>query len=149
MTTGPLGQGLAAAVGVAIAEKQLAAYFNREGHPIIDHATYVFVGDGCLMEGISHEACSLAGTLRLGKLIVFYDDNEISIDGHVGEWFTDDTPRRFEAYNWHVIRDVDGHKGDAVRRAIKEARARSDKPTLICCKTTIGFGAPTRSEERR
>jgi len=142
MTTGPLGQGLASAVGMAIAEKNLATTFNREGHDIVNHYTYVFAGDGCLMEGISHEACSLAGTMGLGKLIVFYDDNEISIDGHVSEWFTDDTPHRFESYGWHVIRDVDGHQGDAIRRSIEEARARTDKPTLICCKTTIGFGAP-------
>ncbi|MEO7557942.1 MAG: transketolase [Gammaproteobacteria bacterium] len=141
-TTGPLGQGIANAVGMAIAEKNLAAQFNREGHRIIDHYTYVFLGDGCLMEGISHEVCSLAGTLGLGKLIAFYDDNGISIDGHVEGWFTDDTPKRFEAYGWHVVPDVDGHNSEALLKAVREARSVNDKPTLICCKTVIGFGAP-------
>lgn len=141
-TTGPLGQGLANAVGMALAEKVLAGQFNRPGHEIVDHHTYVFLGDGCLMEGISHEVCSLAGTLKLGKLIGFYDDNGISIDGKVQGWFTDDTPARFEAYGWHVVRNVDGHDGEAVRRAIEEARSVTDKPSLICCKTIIGFGAP-------
>ncbi|KAF0191090.1 MAG: transketolase [Gammaproteobacteria bacterium] len=141
-TTGPLGQGVTNGVGMALAEKVLAAHFNRDGHAIVDHSTYVFLGDGCLMEGISHEACSLAGTLGLGKLICFYDDNGISIDGHVEGWFTDDTPKRFEAYGWHVVRDVDGHDSDAVKRAVTEARSVSDKPTLICCKTIIGWGAP-------
>ncbi|MDE2233971.1 MAG: transketolase [Gammaproteobacteria bacterium] len=141
-TTGPLGQGLANAVGMAIAEKSLAARFNRPGFKIVDHYTYVFVGDGCLMEGISHEVCSLAGTLGLGKLIVFYDDNGISIDGRVQGWFTDDTPKRFASYGWHVVTDVDGLDAAAVKRAIEEARAVTDKPTLIDCKTIIGFGAP-------
>ncbi|MGB9429386.1 MAG: transketolase [Gammaproteobacteria bacterium] len=144
-TTGPLGQGLANAVGMAIAEKSLAARFNRPGFKIVDHYTYVFLGDGCLMEGISHEACSLAGTLGLGKLIGFYDDNRISIDStedSIGLWFTDDTPKRFEAYGWHVVREVDGHDAAAVKRAIEEARGVSDRPTLICCKTIIAFGAP-------
>jgi transketolase len=141
-TTGPLGQGLANAVGMALAEKVLAAQFNRPGHEIVDHHTYVFMGDGCLMEGISHEVCSLAGTLKLGKLIGFYDDNGISIDGKVQGWFTDDSPARFEAYGWHVIRDVDGHDGEAVRKAIEEARSVTDRPSLICCKTIIGFGSP-------
>ncbi len=141
-TTGPLGQGITNAVGMAIAEKVLAGTFNREGHHIVDHYTYVFLGDGCLMEGISHEACSLAGTLKLGKLIAFYDDNGISIDGHVHGWFTDDTPKRFEAYGWHVVRDVDGHNAEAIHKAILEARAVNDKPSLICCKTVIGYGAP-------
>ena len=141
-TTGPLGQGLANAVGMALAEKILASQFNRPGHEIVDHYTYVFLGDGCLMEGISHEACSLAGTLKLGKLIGFYDDNGISIDGKVHGWFTDDTPKRFEAYGWHVVRGVDGHDAEAVRRAVEEARAVTDRPSLICCKTIIGFGAP-------
>ncbi len=141
-TTGPLGQGLANAVGMALAERVLAARFNREGHKIIDHYTYVFCGDGCLMEGISHEACSLAGTLGLAKLIAFYDDNGISIDGQVQGWFTDDTPRRFEAYGWHVIPAVDGHDREAVRDAIEQARAQSERPSLICCKTIIGYGAP-------
>ena len=143
-TTGPLGQGLANAVGMALAEKLLAGEFNREGLPIVDHYTYCFVGDGCLMEGISHEACSLAGTFNLGKLIVFYDDNGISIDGKVVEWFNDDTPKRFEAYGWHVVRNVDGHDADAVLAAIKKARARKDQPSLICCKTIIGWGAPNK-----
>ncbi len=141
-TTGPLGQGITNAVGMAIAEKVLAGTFNRDGHHIVDHYTYVFLGDGCLMEGISHESCSLAGTLGLGKLIAFYDDNGISIDGHVEGWFTDDTPKRFEAYGWHVVRDVDGHNSDAVRKAILEARSVNDKPSMICCKTVIGYGAP-------
>jgi transketolase len=127
---------------MAIAEKVLAGSFNRDGHHIVDHYTYVFLGDGCLMEGISHEACSLAGTLGLGKLIAFYDDNGISIDGHVEGWFTDNTPKRFEAYGWHVVRDVDGHNPDAVRKAILEARSVNDKPSMICCKTVIGYGAP-------
>ena len=143
-TTGPLGQGLTNAVGMAIAEKVLAANFNREGHTIVDHSTYVFLGDGCLMEGISHEACALAGTLGLGRLIAFYDDNGISIDGEVEGWFTDDTPGRFEAYGWHVVRSVDGHDADAVKAAIEAARAETGKPTLICCKTVIGFGAPNK-----
>ncbi|MBI3571411.1 MAG: transketolase [Gammaproteobacteria bacterium] len=141
-TTGPLGQGITNAVGMALAEKALAGQFNRDGHHIVDHYTYVFLGDGCLMEGISHEACSLAGTLGLGKLIAFYDDNGISIDGHVEGWFTDNTPKRFEAYGWHVVRDVDGHNPDAIRKAIMEARAVNDKPSMICCKTVIGYGAP-------
>ncbi len=141
-TTGPLGQGITNAVGMAIAEKVLAGQFNRDGHHIVDHYTYVFLGDGCLMEGISHEACSLAGTLGLGKLIAFYDDNGISIDGHVEGWFTDNTPKRFEAYGWHVVRDVDGHDPEAIRRAILEARSVNDKPSMICCKTVIGYGAP-------
>ncbi|MEJ2255954.1 MAG: transketolase [Woeseiaceae bacterium] len=141
-TTGPLGQGLANAVGMALAEKMLAAEFNREGHEIVDHRTWVFLGDGCLMEGISHEACSLAGTLKLGKLICFYDDNNISIDGNVDAWFTDDTPGRFEAYGWQVIDDVDGHDAAAVAAAIDKALGESERPSIICCKTTIGFGAP-------
>ena len=144
-TTGPLGQGLANAVGMALAERLLAAEFNRPGHRIVNHHTYVFVGDGCLMEGISHEACSLAGTLGLGKLIVFYDDNGISIDGHCKGWFTDDTPQRFEAYNWHVISHVDGHDVDAVDAAIRSAQAVADRPTLIQCKTIIGKGSPNRA----
>jgi len=145
-TTGPLGQGLANAVGMAIAERTLAAEFNRPGFDIVDHHTYVFLGDGCLMEGISHEACSLAGTLGLGKLIALYDDNGISIDGHVKGWFTDDTPKRFEAYGWHVVAGVDGHSFDAVDDAIKQARAVTDRPSLICCKTIIGKGAPTKAD---
>lgn len=144
-TTGPLGQGITNAVGMAIAEKALAAQFNRPGHNIVDHHTYTFLGDGCLMEGVSHEACSLAGTLGLGKLIAFWDDNGISIDGHVEGWFTDNTPARFEAYGWHVVRNVDGHDSEAVRVAIDEARAVTDKPTLICCKTIIGYGSPNKS----
>ncbi|HEX2529863.1 MAG TPA: transketolase [Burkholderiaceae bacterium] len=140
-TTGPLGQGIGNAVGMALAEKLLAAEFNQPGFNVVDHYTYVFVGDGCLMEGISHEACSLAGTLRLSKLVVLYDDNGISIDGRVDGWFRDDTPKRFEAYGWNVIRNVDGHDVDAVDAAIGQAR-KSDKPTLICCKTVIGKGAP-------
>jgi len=143
-TTGPLGQGISNAVGMAIAEKNLAAQFNRDGHAIMDHHTYVFLGDGCLMEGISHEACSLAGTLGLGKLIAFYDDNGISIDGEVQGWFTDDTPARFEAYGWHVIPDVDGHDHAAVKQAIEQARGETARPTLICCKTIIGWGSPNK-----
>ena len=142
-TTGPLGQGLANAVGMAVAEKTLAAQFNRENHEIVDHYTYVFAGDGCLMEGISHEVCSLAGTLQLGKLIVFYDDNGISIDGEVEEWFSDDTPARFEAYGWQVLK-ADGHDGEAIAKAIESAQVESSKPTLICCKTVIGFGSPNK-----
>lgn len=143
-TTGPLGQGITNAVGMALAEKSLAAQFNRPGFDIVDHFTYVFLGDGCLMEGISHEACSLAGTLGLGKLIAFWDDNGISIDGHVEGWFTDNTPARFEAYGWHVVANVDGHNPDAIKAAIEQARAVSDKPTLICTKTVIGYGAPNK-----
>jgi transketolase len=143
-TTGPLGQGLANAVGMALAEKILAATFNRPGHEVVDHHTYVFLGDGCLMEGVSHEACSLAGTLGLGKLICFYDDNGISIDGEVEGWFTDDTPKRFEAYGWHVVPGVDGHDPEAVQRAIKLARAEGGRPSLICCKTVIGWGSPNK-----
>ncbi len=143
-TTGPLGQGIANAVGFAIAEKTLAAQFNRTGHTIVDHNTYVFMGDGCMMEGISHEVCSLAGTLKLGKLIAFYDDNGISIDGEVEGWFTDDTPKRFESYGWEVIPAVDGHSFEALEAAIAQARRNTDKPTLICCKTTIGFGSPNK-----
>lgn len=141
-TTGPLGQGIANAVGMAIAEKILATQFNRPEHKIVDHYTYAFLGDGCLMEGISHEVCSLAGTLGLGKLIAFWDDNEISIDGDVKGWFTDNTPQRFESYHWHVIANVDGHDAEQVYKAIEQARAVTDKPTLICCKTTIAYGAP-------
>lgn len=144
-TTGPLGAGISNAVGMAIAEKTLAAQFNREGHDIVDHFTYCFLGDGCLMEGISHEACSLAGTLGLGKLIAFWDDNGISIDGHVEGWFTDDTPKRFEAYGWHVIAGVDGHDPEAIKAAINEAKSVTDKPSMICCKTIIGFGSPNKS----
>ena len=144
-TTGPLGQGLANAVGMAIAEKVLAARFNRHGHTVVDHRTWVFLGDGCLMEGISHEACSLAGTLGLGKLIAFYDDNDVSIDGDVRGWFTDDTPARFDAYGWHVVRSVDGHDPAAIDAAIREALAAEDRPSLLCCKTVIGFGAPTKA----
>lgn len=144
-TTGPLGQGVTNAVGMAIAEKALAAQFNQPGHEIVDHHTYVFLGDGCLMEGVSHEACSLAGTLGLGKLIAFWDDNGISIDGHVEGWFTDNTPGRFAAYGWHVIADVDGHDADAVRAAIVAAKQETSKPTLICCKTIIGYGSPNKS----
>ena len=143
-TTGPLGQGIANAVGMALTEKMLAAQFNQPGHDIVDHKTWVFLGDGCLMEGISHEACSLAGTLRLGKLIAIYDDNNISIDGEVGGWFTDDTPKRFEAYGWQVIADVDGHDSASIAAAIDAALADADRPTLICCKTVIGFGAPNK-----
>ncbi|MBK1615145.1 transketolase [Rubrivivax gelatinosus] len=148
-TTGPLGQGLANAVGMALAEKLLAAEFNRPGHTLVDHRTWVFHGDGCLMEGISHEACSLAGTLRLSKLVALYDDNGISIDGHVDGWFTDDTPARFRAYGWHVIGPIDGHDAAALDAAMAEARAQGDaadgKPTLIVCKTTIGKGAPNKA----
>ena len=144
-TTGPLGQGITNAVGMAIAEKALAGQFNRPGHDIVDHHTYVFMGDGCLMEGISHEACSLAGTLGLGKLIAFWDDNGISIDGHVDGWFTDNTPMRFESYGWHVIADVDGHDSDAIARAITSAKSVTDKPSIICCKTVIGFGSPNKA----
>jgi len=143
-TTGPLGQGLANAVGMAMAEKTLAAHFNKPGHEIVDHYSYVFAGDGCLMEGISHEVCSLAGTLGLGKLIAFYDDNGISIDGQVEGWFADDTPKRFEAYGWQVIPDVDGHDPEQIRAAVEAARADSARPTLICCKTVIGFGSPNK-----
>ncbi len=143
-TTGPLGQGITNAVGMAIAEKALAAQFNKPGHDIVDHFTYVFMGDGCLMEGISHEACSLAGTLGLGKLIAFWDDNGISIDGHVEGWFSDDTPKRFEAYGWHVIPAVDGHDSDAINAAIEAAKA-DPRPTLICTKTIIGFGSPNKA----
>jgi transketolase len=142
-TTGPLGAGVSNAVGMAIAEKTLAAQFNREGHNIVDHHTYVFLGDGCLMEGISHEACSLAGTLGLGKLIAFWDDNGISIDGEVEGWFTDDTPARFEAYGWHVV-SVDGHDSEAIAAAIAAAKSVTDKPSMICCKTIIGFGSPNK-----
>jgi transketolase len=141
-TTGPLGQGITNGVGMALAEKTLASQFNQPGHDIVDHNTYVFLGDGCMMEGISHEACSLASTLGLGKLIAFWDDNGISIDGETEGWFTDDTPARFEAYGWQVIRDVDGHDADAINSAIEAAKADGAKPTLICCKTTIGFGSP-------
>ncbi|MCV6611868.1 MAG: transketolase [Amphritea sp.] len=143
-TTGPLGQGITNAVGFAIAEKSLAAQFNRDGHEIIDHHTYAFLGDGCLMEGISHEACSLAGTLGLGKLIAFYDDNGISIDGEVEGWFTDDTPKRFESYGWQVIPAVDGHDAEQIKAAIEAAQDNEDQPTLICCKTIIGFGSPNK-----
>ncbi|MEC9143724.1 MAG: transketolase [Pseudomonadota bacterium] len=143
-TTGPLGQGLANAVGMAVAEKLMAARFNKEGHRVVDHRTWCFVGDGCLMEGISHEACSLAGTLGLGKLNVVYDDNGISIDGEIERWFTDDTPARFEAYGWHVVRDVDGHDPDAVAAAFDEAVGKTSRPSLICCKTTIGKGSPNK-----
>jgi transketolase len=142
-TTGPLGQGIANAVGMALAEKHLAAEFNRPGHAIVDHHTYVFLGDGCMMEGISHEACAFAGTHRLGKLVAFYDDNGISIDGETRGWFTDDTPKRFEAYGWHVVPNVDGHDSEAIRAAIDAARAATDRPSLICCRTVIGYGAPT------
>ena len=144
-TTGPLGQGISNAVGMAIAEKLLAAEFNRPGFEIVAHHTYVFLGDGCMMEGISHEACSLAGTLGLGKLIAFYDDNGISIDGHVEGWFTDDTPKRFDGYGWHVLANVDGHDGAAVRRAIGAAKAVTDRPSLICCKTIIAKGSPSKA----
>lgn len=143
-TTGPLGQGISNAVGMAIAERALAAQFNQPNHDIIDHFTYVFLGDGCLMEGISHEVCSLAGTLGLGKLVAFWDDNGISIDGEVEGWFTDDTPARFEAYGWQVITDVDGHSPEQITAAIEKARAETGKPTLICCKTIIGFGSPNK-----
>jgi len=144
-TTGPLGQGISNAVGMALAEKILAAQFNKDGHDIVDHHTYAFMGDGCLMEGVSHETCSLAGTLGLGKLVAFWDDNGISIDGHVEGWFTDDTPKRFESYGWHVIADVDGHDPEAIKAAIEAAKAETNKPTLICTKTVIGFGSPNKS----
>ncbi|MCB4436162.1 transketolase [Alteromonas sp. McT4-15] len=143
-TTGPLGQGISNAVGMALAEKVLAAQFNRDGHDIVDHYTYAFMGDGCLMEGISHETCSLAGTLGLGKLIAFWDDNGISIDGEVEGWFTDDTPARFKSYGWEVIEGVDGHDAEQVKAAIEKAQANTAQPTLICCKTTIGFGSPNK-----
>jgi len=143
-TTGPLGQGITNAVGMAVAEKALAGQFNQKGHNIVDHNTFVFLGDGCLMEGISHEACSLAGTLGLGKLIAFWDDNGISIDGHVEGWFSDDTPKRFESYGWHVL-SVDGHDPEAIAKAVETAKAMTDKPTMICCKTTIGFGSPNKA----
>lgn len=143
-TTGPLGQGIANAIGMALAEKVLAAQFNRPEYSIVDHQTYTFLGDGCLMEGISHEVCSLAGTLGLGKLIAFYDDNGISIDGEVEGWFSDDTPARFEAYGWHVIPKIDGHDSEAIKAAIQAARDEPNKPTLICCKTIIGFGSPNK-----
>ena len=143
-TTGPLGQGIANAVGMALAEKMLAGQFNRDGHTIVDHNTYCFLGDGCMMEGISHEACSLAGTLGLGKLVAFYDDNGISIDGEVEGWFTDDTVERFRAYGWQVIPNVDGHDPEEIRTAIETAKATPDQPTLICCKTIIGFGSPNK-----
>jgi transketolase len=143
-TTGPLGQGIANAIGMALAEKVLAAQFNRPGYSIVDHQTYTFLGDGCLMEGISHEVCSLAGTLGLGKLIAFYDDNGISIDGEVEGWFSDDTPARFEAYGWHVIPKIDGHDSKAIKAAIQAAKDEPNKPTLICCKTIIGFGSPNK-----
>ena len=144
-TTGPLGQGFANAVGMAIAEKTLAAQFNRPGHAVVDHRTFVIVGDGCLMEGISHEAASLAGRLGLGKLIAIYDDNGISIDGKVTEWFADDTPKRFEAYGWHVVRDVDGHDPIAIDAALAAAIAEDVRPSLVCCKTVIGRGAPDQA----
>ncbi|MDR7191716.1 transketolase [Luteimonas terrae] len=144
-TTGPLGQGFANAVGFALAERLLAQHFNRPEFAIVDHRTWVFMGDGCLMEGISHEAASLAGTLGLGKLVAFWDDNRISIDGNTEGWFTDDTPARFEAYGWRVVRDVDGHDADAISRAIEAATAEDDKPVLVCCRTTIGFGSPNRA----
>ncbi|MGI9248102.1 MAG: transketolase family protein, partial [Woeseiaceae bacterium] len=143
-TTGPLGQGISNAVGMALSEKMLAAEFNRPGHDIVDHKTWVFLGDGCLMEGISHEACSLAGTLKLGKLICIYDDNNISIDGEVDGWFTDDTARRFESYGWQVIDDVAGHDGAEITAAIERAIEETDRPTMICCKTIIGYGAPNK-----
>jgi len=143
-TTGPLGQGITNAVGMAVAEKALAGQFNQKGHNIVDHNTFVFLGDGCLMEGISHEACSLAGTLGLGKLIAFWDDNGISIDGNVEGWFSDDTPKRFESYGWHVL-SVDGHDPEAIAKAVETAKAMTDKPTMICCKTTIGFGSPNKA----
>ena len=141
-TTGPLGQGITNAVGMAIAERTLAAQFNKDGHDIVDHRTWVFMGDGCLMEGLSHESCAMAGTLGLGKLTAFWDDNDISIDGHISDWMEKDPAGRFESYGWHVIRDVDGHDSDAVNAAIEAAKAETDKPTLICTRTTIGYGAP-------
>ena len=143
-TTGPLGQGITNAVGMALTEKMLAATFNRPGHDVVNHRTWVFLGDGCLMEGISHEACSLAGTLKLGKLICLYDDNNISIDGEVGGWFTDDTVKRFEAYDWQVIADVDGHDSASIANAIDAALQDDSRPTMICCKTIIGFGSPNK-----
>ena len=143
-TTGPLGQGVATSVGMALAEKVLAAEFNKPGHEIVNHHTFAFMGDGCLMEGVSHEACSLAGTLGLGKLIAFWDDNGISIDGHVEGWFTDDTPKRFEAYGWHVVPNVNGHDPEALHAAIEAAKAVTDKPSLICCRTVIGAGSPNK-----
>src|SRR6202158_4036885 len=145
-TTGPLGQGLANAMGRALSEQLLAAEFNRPGHTIVDHRTWVFIGDGCLMEGISHEVCSLAGTLGLSKLIAVYDDNGISIDGHVEHWFTDDTPKRFEAYGWRVIPDVDGHDTAAIESALEQACDDSGRPTLVCCKTIIGQGSPNKAD---
>ena len=141
-TTGPLGQGISNAVGMAIAEKVLASKFNTEEHKVVDHMTYVFTGDGCLMEGISHEACSLAGTLGLGKLVVLYDDNDISIDGNVEGWFTEDIPKRFESYGWNVIPNIDGHNYKEIDQALQRAKTDNDKPTLICCKTVIGIGSP-------
>ena len=141
-TTGPLGQGITNGVGMALAERTLAAQFNRDGHHIVDHYTYVFMGDGCMMEGVASEACSLAGTLGLGKLIAFWDDNGISIDGHTEGWFQEDVAARYEAYGWHVVRDVDGHDADSLDKAIHEAKSVNNKPTLICCKTVIGYGAP-------
>jgi transketolase len=144
-TTGPLGQGITNAVGMAMAEKLLAAEFNRPGHDIVDHRTYVFLGDGCLMEGISHESCALAGTWGLGKLTAFWDDNGISIDGHVEGWFTDDTPKRFEAYGWHVVANVNGHDPEAIEAAIQAAKTVTNKPSLICCKTVIGLGSPNKA----
>ncbi|WP_159565927.1 transketolase [Budvicia diplopodorum] len=144
-TTGPLGQGICNAVGMAIAERTLAAQFNRKDHDIVDHFTYTFMGDGCMMEGVSHEACSLAGTLKLGKLIAFYDDNGISIDGHVEGWFNDDTAKRFEAYGWHVIPAIDGHNSDAIRAAVEQAKKETGKPSLLMCKTVIGFGSPNKA----
>ncbi|AJJ61590.1 transketolase [Yersinia aldovae] len=144
-TTGPLGQGVANAVGFAIAERTLGAQFNRPGHDVVDHHTYAFMGDGCMMEGISHEVCSLAGTMKLGKLTAFYDDNGISIDGHVEGWFTDDTAARFEAYGWHVVRNVDGHNADSIKAAIEAAHKVTDKPSLLMCKTIIGFGSPKKA----
>ena len=143
-TTGPLGQGITNGVGMALAEKVLAAQFNRPQHVVVDHHTYVFLGDGCMMEGISHEACSLAGTLGLGKLIAFWDDNGISIDGEVSGWFTDDTPARFRAYGWQVIEEVDGHDPQVISQAIHEAQGDSDRPSLICCRTVIGWGSPNK-----
>ena len=143
ITTGPLGQGIASAVGMAIAERALAATFNKEGFDIVDHFTYAFLGDGCMMEGVSHEACSLAGALGLGKLIALWDDNGISIDGKIDQWFADDTPARFTAYGWQVIKNVDGHDAQAVKKAIAKARKDTSRPTLICCKTVIGYGSPT------
>jgi transketolase len=140
-TTGPLGQGITNAVGMAIAERTLAAQFNKPDHEIVNHNTYVFMGDGCLMEGLSHESCAMAGTLGLGKLMAFWDDNDISIDGHIGDWMEKGVPGRFKSYDWHVVA-VDGHDADAINKAIEEAKAVTDKPSLICCKTTIGFGSP-------